>query len=85
MTFEIIATIVSAVLGSTVLSTLITGFFAKKKTDADAATMTVDSILKWATTLTSRIDALERALKEKDDLIAELKARVVHLEASVDK
>lgn len=81
---EQIATIVTAVFGSQVLATAITSWFGRKKTNADAATAVVDATLKWASGLTARIEALEKAAAEKDVLIAELRQKVAILEAEVE-
>lgn len=83
MTWETIATVATAIFGSQVLGNWVTGYFSKKKVDADAATMTVDSILKWATELTKRIEALEKALNERDDEIMQLRQKLAHLEAEM--
>lgn len=80
---SVIAAIVGAVFGSTVLNTIAQSWFVRKKTDADAAALMVSSLLSWQTTLTSRIEALEKKLAEKDDIIAELTFKVAQLEADI--
>lgn len=90
MNFEVIATIIGSVLGSSVLGQIISVWFQKRKTeaeagktDADAASTLVDSMLKWQQTLTDRIAALETASHEKDKIISELRQRVADLEAEI--
>lgn len=78
-----ITAIVGSVFGSQVLSTWISSFFSKKKTEADAASTLVQSMLQWQNTLTERIAHLEETISEKDKMIEELKERIVHLEMQV--
>lgn len=85
MDWGTIGTIAGAVSGSTVLTTLAQGFFSKKKTDADAASTLVASMLEWQKTLTDRISALEKALSEKDATITDLQSRITHLETEMSK
>ena len=81
-----ITTIAAAVLGSQALVKFIEGLFSKNKTSADAAQVLVTSTIDWASKLTSRIELLEKALKERDDKITELNQRIAHLEScKVDK
>lgn len=82
MDLSLFGTIAGTIFGSSVLAEVSKGFFSRKKIDADAAGQTVDVILKWASTLTSRIEALEKSHAEKDTLISELRMRVAHLEAT---
>ena len=82
-TFETIVALIGSVTGSSVLTVLIQSWFVKRKTDADAASVTVETVLKWANGLTLRIDALEKALSERDLLIAGLREQLARLEAKV--
>lgn len=84
MSITAIIALLTALGGSTVLGTFITSWFSRKKTNTDAATATVDSILRWAVTLTARIDALEKAVTERDLIIADLRKKVAHLEADLE-
>lgn len=91
-TVSVVGTIVGSVFGSQVLATLAQGWFLKKKseaeahkTDADAASTLVQSMLQWQTTLTTRIATLEQLLKDKDTIIEELRSRISKLEAEVIK
>lgn len=84
MSITTILAIITALGGSTVLGTFINSWFTRKKISTDAATATVDSILRWAVTLTSRIDALEKAVTDRDIIIADLRQKVAHLEADLE-
>ncbi len=84
-TFELIGTIAASIFGSQVLATIASGFFAKKKTNADAASLLVEKMLDWQTSLTARIVSLEQMLREKDTLIDQLQVRVGQLEIEVAK
>lgn len=83
MDLGIVATIVGAVFGSSALSTLVSSLFSKNKTEADAASVLVQSMLEWQKTLTERISSLERMITDKDKMIEELKERIIHLEMQV--
>lgn len=81
--FNSIASIVGAVTGSQVLVTWLQNRSNKKKVDADAAQILLDKTLEWASRLSSRIDKLETENTYKDKLIAELYAKIAHLETQV--
>ncbi len=85
MDWASIGVIISAVLGSQVLTTIASGVITKNKTSADAASVLVTSMLDWQKTLTNRISDLEKALNEKESLIDELRQRVIQLEAHVGR
>lgn len=84
-----------AMFGSNVALRVVDGWFMRKKTqqeadkvETDAASVLMESVLKWQSTLTERINSLEAGLAEchtehaaKDAIITDLKVRVAHLEA----
>lgn len=83
-----IATIVGTVAGSSFLATFAQKWFDRtktkadaNKTDAEAADVLVDSLLKWQSTLTARIDALEKTIALRDREIGELKTQIAELGA----
>lgn len=75
-----IGTIVGSVFGSQALTTWIQVRYGQKKTDAEAATTLVQTILQWQQTLTERIAHLEEQLKDKDIIIDNLRDRIIKLE-----
>lgn len=85
MDWQSVGTIIGAVTGSQVLTTYIQNKAMAKKTDADAASTLVQSMLEWQKTLTDRIAALEKAVNDKDKKIEDLQARIVHLETEMSK
>lgn len=82
MNFDLIAPIVAAVAGSQVLVTVVQGYFNKRKTSADAASILLDKTLEWSSKLTARIERLETELAARDALIAELRVRVLRIETN---
>lgn len=82
MNWESIATIVGAVFGSQVLTSVVQGYFARGKTNADAAQILLDKTLDWASRLSARIEKLEAELSHRDGIVAELRQQIAHLEAS---
>lgn len=83
MDLNSIATIVGTVTGSQVLVTWLQNKSSKKKVDADAAQILLDKTFEWATRLSARIDKLEAENATKDKTIAELTAKIAHLETQV--
>lgn len=88
MDYQSLTAIVATVMGSQVLTTIAQGYFNRRKESAEAEKTTVDSaqilvdqVMKWATSLTSRIEKLEAELMHKDQQIADLKAHISKLEA----
>lgn len=78
-----------AIIGSGLLTTLITLFFTRKnresdreKTEADAAGAIGDAWMKLLTPMEKRITALECESADKDRLIKELQKRIEELEAA---
>ena len=72
ISWELIISVVSAVFGSSVLTTLIQYKLNKNKANADTADVLVKSIMDWATKLSSRIDKLESEVEERDKKIDSL-------------
>jgi len=70
-----------AIVGSSALSAVITAFFSRRKTQADAQVSVVEVTLKWANELVRRIEYLEKALIDRDNIIATLRERIAVLEA----
>ena len=86
MGWETLATIIGAVFGSQVLTSVVQGYFSRGKTNADAAQILLDKTLDWASRLSMRIEKLEAELNSRDGIIAELRQKIAHLEAcKVDK
>lgn len=81
MNWESVATIVGAVFGSQVLTSVVQGYFARGKTNADAAQILLDKTLDWASRLSTRIEKLEAELNSRDGVISELRQQIAHLEA----
>jgi uncharacterized coiled-coil protein SlyX len=78
-----------AIIGSGLLTTLITLFFTRRnreseceKTEADAAGAIGDAWMKLLTPMEKRITALECESADKDRLIKELQKRIEELEAA---
>ena len=65
MPWEFLATIVGAIFSSQALSIYIQGKFSQGKTNADAASVLMQSALEWQKTLTDRINILENKLLEQ--------------------
>lgn len=76
MTLELILGIVGSIMGSSVLSVLVSGWINKKKVSAESTQVVVQTILEWATKLTVRIDALEAQLIIKEKQIDELQREI---------
>lgn len=76
--WETVGTIVGAIFGSNALTAVINNWANKTKTQAEADTETTDNALKWANSLTQRIDKLEAMMeilrKENLDLHKEVSA-----------
>lgn len=81
---ENIVQIVGIILGSSVLSILITSIFAKRKSDADAATLLVESNLRWSDKLVARIDELEKILEQRNKEIIELRLEILGLKNTIE-
>ncbi len=81
LSLETFGVLVGAVASSQVLVTYLQGKFNKNKVGAESAQILVDQVMKWASSLTSRIDKLEAELAEKDKIICDLRERIVQLEA----
>jgi uncharacterized coiled-coil protein SlyX len=85
MDWQSLAAIIGAIFSSQALTIFIQGKFAQGKTNADAASTLVQSMLEWQKTLTDRITTLETAIRDKDSIIDQLQARVAHLEQEVNR
>lgn len=79
----LVSAVVTAIAGSSVLTVWIQSRFAKKKSaadakrvEADASAVLVDAMLRWQTTLTSRIAELEKIIADQNVKIAQLEAKV---------
>lgn len=91
-TAELILTLGTTLIGSTALSTLISGWFGRRFVRAEANTTISDTAIKFNEQLTQRIDKLEVALemmrKENLDLhrqIASLQTEVAIYKAYIPK
>lgn len=76
MNIDSIITIIGTVLGSSAVTMLIQYFIGKRKSKVDADTVTIDNILKWATSLMSQITELEKKIDSRDHAIQELYKRL---------
>ena len=76
----VLSAIIGSVLGSQVLVALAQGWFNRRKTGAEAASLLLEKTLEWASKLTARIEKLEADVALKDGIIAGLQERIVHLE-----
>lgn len=92
MDWQSLATLVGAIFSSQALTIYIQGKFSQGKTNADAASVLMQSALEWQKTLTDRISLLENKIAERDGQIEardkridELQGRVAHLEAELLK
>jgi hypothetical protein len=56
--------LVAAIMGSSVLTTLIVQWFGRKKTQADASTTAMDGTIKWAESMRKDIESLKDEFKE---------------------
>jgi len=81
--FELIATLVGSILGSSALGVGISGWFNRKKMNADASTALVEATLKWASSMAERIKVLEERLIEREKVIDDLQTRISDLEEQV--
>jgi len=81
--FELIATLVGSILGSSALGVGISGWFNRKKMNADASTSLVEATLKWASSMAERIKVLEERLIEREKVIDDLQTRISDLEEQV--
>lgn len=82
-----ITAFIGAVLGSSTLTAAITSWIQhhSKKELADAASTTVDSVLKWANEMNDRIKNLEALLDTRNNEILSLKVQITQLQATVDE
>lgn len=85
MDWQSLAAIIGAIFSSQALTIFIQGKFAQGKTNADAASTLVQSMLEWQKTLTERIAVLEKTNSEKDKRIDELQTRIAHLESEMSR
>jgi len=83
-----ISAILASIFGSSTLTVIVSSYFQKKKTSADAADVLVKTIIDWASKLAARIEHLELELKnrgleidQRDEKIMELQLRVQALES----
>lgn len=83
MDWQSLAAIIGAIFSSQALTIFIQGKFSQGKTNADAASILVQSMLEWQKTLTERIAALEKELAERNAKIDELQTRLAHVEAEM--
>lgn len=76
--------IIIAIFGSSLLSTIATHIFTKKRVDAEAGQVISTTVLQWATLFQARIDKLEKELGEKNNEIIELHAQLAELKNELD-
>lgn len=76
MNIDSIITIIGTVLGSSAVTMLIQYFIGKRKSKVDADTVTIDNILKWATSLMAQINELEKKIDTRDLAIQALYKRL---------
>ena len=83
--FELIAAITGAVLGSQTITALIQGLLSKKKTTAEANSLAMDNMLKWADAMRIDIESLKKEVyvlrSENQKLLVELTALKTELHA----
>lgn len=72
MNTETIITIIGTILGSSAFTMLLQHLLGKRKAKVDADSVTIDNILKWATSLMGRISDLEKKIEARDENIQEL-------------
>jgi len=77
---EMTSTIIASLFGSTVLGSLITAWFGRRKNNADASMVLVEATLKWAGNMADRIATLEAHLTTREALIDSLQDRIACLE-----
>ncbi len=63
-TFELIAAIIGAVLGSSVLGSFIQNWFSRKKTSAEADAILSEKAIMYNDQLVKRIEKLEQDIKD---------------------
>jgi len=83
--FELIAAITGAVLGSQAITALVQGLISKKKTTAEANSLAMDNMLKWADAMRIDIESLKKEVyvlrSENQKLLVELTALKTELHA----
>lgn len=83
--FELIAAITGAVLGSQAITALVQGLVTKKKTTAEANSLAMDNMLKWADAMRIDIESLKKEVyvlrAENQKLLVELTALKTELHA----
>lgn len=87
MSAEFIGMIVSAILGSSVITALISHWFSNKKVKAEASDIALSGTVKWAESMRKDVERLsEEVNKLRQEYIeilkenSSLKLRIAHLE-----
>ncbi len=83
-TWELVGTIVGSIFGSQALTAIVNSWANRTKMKAEVDTETTDNALKWAGTLTQRIDKLEMLVEALRRENLELHKEVSALRVKVD-
>jgi hypothetical protein len=83
-TFELIATIAGAVMGSQVLTTFVQSWFDKKRVAADINATTTTAAMLLIEALNRRVDKLEAELQQCQEKHMESTSKIADLEAKLE-